>query len=87
MIEDDPKLTWLKRRKLRREFARIGREGVRDKLQGGGYGMALRRDAAREWLREREADDEWVKHRTLDAAAIAAIIAIITLLVALGIIK
>ena len=41
--------------KLRREFKHIGREGVRDKIQSGDYGMGSRRGFALGWLRDQEA--------------------------------
>jgi len=86
MIEDE-KLTAREKRKLRREFSQLGRDSVRYNLQIGGYGVAQRRELALDWLREQEQEDDKVKRWTLDAAVIAAAISVITLLVALGVIK
>lgn len=86
MIEEDP-LTARWKRKLRREFKRLGRGGVRDKLHSGGYGVASRADLARQWLREQEEAGDRLARLTLDAAVIAAAIGVILLLVMLGIIK
>ena len=86
MIEDK-KLTAREKRKLRREFSQLGRDSVRYNLQIGGYGVAQRRELALDWLREQEQEDDKVKRWTLDAAVIAAAISVITLLVALGVIK
>ena len=86
MIEDE-KLTAREKRKLRREFSQLGRDSVRYNLQIGGYGVAQRRELALDWLREQEQEYDKIKRWTLDAAAIAAAISVITLLVALGVIK
>jgi hypothetical protein len=86
MIEDE-KLTAREKRKLRREFSRLGRESVRYKLQAGGYGVEQGRELALQWLREQEREDEKIRRWTLDAAVVAAAIAAITLLVVLGVIK
>jgi hypothetical protein len=86
MIED-PTLTARDKRKLRREFKHIGREGVRDKIQSGDYGMGSRRGFALGWLRDQEAEDDRIKRWTLDAAVIAAAVAVISLLVMLGVIR
>jgi len=86
MIEDE-KLTAREKRKLRREFSQLGRDSVRYNLQIGAYGVAQRRELALDWLREQEQEDDKVKRWTLDAAVIAAAISVITLLVALGVIK
>ena len=86
MIEDE-KLTAREKRKLRREFSQLGRDSVCYNLQIGGYGVAQRRELALDWLREQEQEDDKVKRWTLDAAVIAAAISVITLLVALGVIK
>jgi len=86
MIEDE-ELTGRWKRKLRREFRQLGRESVRYKLQAGGYGMAQRREVALQWLREQEAANDNIKRWTLDAAVVAAAVAVITLLVVLGVIK
>jgi hypothetical protein len=86
MIEDE-KLTAREKRKLRREFSQLGRDSVRYNLQIGGYGVAQRRELALDWLREQEQEDDKIKRWTLDAAVIAAAISVITLLVALGVIK
>ena len=84
---DDAKLTFRDKRDLRRDFKRLGREGVRDKLHSGGYGVGPRSDFARTWLCAQEAEDDKIKLWTLDAAVIAAAVSVITLLVMLGIIK
>jgi hypothetical protein len=81
------KLTAREKRKLRREFNNLGRDSVRYMLQAGGFGVAQERELALKWLREQEAEDDKIKRWTLDAAVIAAAISIITLLVALGVIK
>ena len=86
MIEDE-KLTAREKRKLRREFSQLGRDSVRYNLQIGAYGVAQRRELALDWLREQEQEDDKIKRWTLDAAVIAAAISVITLLVALGVIK
>jgi len=86
MIEDE-KLTAREKRKLRREFSQLGRDSVRYNLQIGAYGVKQRRELALDWLREQEQEDDKVKRWTLDAAVIAAAISVITLLVALGVIK
>ena len=86
MIEDK-KLTAREKRKLRREFSQLGRDSVRYNLQIGAYGVKQRRELALDWLREQEQEDDKVKRWTLDAAVIAAAISVITLLVALGVIK
>ena len=86
MIEEDP-LTARWKRKLRREFKRLGREAVWEKLHAGAYGVRSRADLAKEWLREQEAAEEWRARLTLDAAVVAAAVGVIGLLVMLGIIK
>ena len=86
MIEDE-KLTAREKRKLRREFSQLGRDSVRYNVQIGGYGVAQRRELALDWLREQEQEYDKIKRWTLDAAVIAAAISVITLLVALGVIK
>jgi hypothetical protein len=60
---------------------------VRYNLQVGGYGVAQRRDLAFEWLRKQEAEADKIRRWTLDAAVIAAAVAVITLLATLGVIK
>ena len=86
MIEDE-KLTAREKRKLRRELSQLGRDSVRYNLQIGGYGVAQGRELALDWLRQQEQEDDKIKRWTLDAAVIAAAISVITLLVALGVIK
>jgi hypothetical protein len=83
MVEDE-KLTVREKRKLRTEFSQLGRDSVRYNVQIGGYGVAQRRELALEWLREQEDEDDKIKRWTLDAAVIAAAIAVITLLATLG---
>src|SRR5690349_7721587 len=83
MIEDE-KLSRREKRKLRREFSRLGRESVRYKLPAGGYGVEQSRELALQWLREQEAEEDKIKRWTLDAAVIAAVISVITLLIMLG---
>jgi hypothetical protein len=87
MLEDDRKLTWREKRKLRSQFKLFGRESVRHKLNHGGYGEGQRRDYALQWLREQEVEADRVTRRTLDAAVIAAAVAVISLLVMLGVIR
>ena len=84
---EDEKLTGREKRKLRKEFSQLGRDSVRYNVQIGGYGVAQRRELALDWLREQEQEDDKIKRWTLDAAVIAAAISVITLLVALGVIK
>jgi hypothetical protein len=86
-MSEDEKLTARESRKLRREFSQLGRDGVRYNLQLGGYGVAQRRELAVEWLREQEEEADKIRRWTLDAAVIAAAVAVITLLATLGIIK
>jgi hypothetical protein len=81
------KLTAREKRKLPREFNRIGRDSVRYMLQAGGFGVAQERELALQWLREQEAEADKIRRWTLDAAMIAAAVSVITLLVALGVIK
>jgi hypothetical protein len=75
------------KRKLRKEFSQLGRDSVRYNVQIGGYGVAQRRELPLEWLREQEDEDDKIKRWTLDAAVMTAVISVITLLVALGVIK
>jgi hypothetical protein len=86
-MNDDTRLAWRDKRKLRREFEQLGRESVRRKLHNGGYGVSQRADLALTWLSEQEAEDDRIKRWTLDAAVIAAAVSVITLLATLGIIK
>jgi len=86
MVEDE-KLTAREKRKLRREFSQLGRDSVRYNVQIGGYGVVQRRELALDWLREQEEEDAKIKRWTLDAAVVAAAVSVITLLVALGVIK
>jgi hypothetical protein len=81
------KLTAREKRRLRREFNSLGRDSVRYMLQAGGFGVAQERELALRWLREQEAEDDKIRRWTLDAAVIAAAVAVITLLVMLGVIK
>ena len=86
MVEDE-KLTAREKRKLRREFSQLGRDSVRYNLQIGAYGAVQRRELALDWLREQEEEDAKIKRWTLDAAVVAAAVSVITVLVALGVIK
>jgi len=86
MVEDE-RLTAREKRKLRREFSQLGRDSVRYNVQIGGYGAVQRRELALDWLREQEEEDAKIRRWTLDAAVVAAAVSVITLLVALGIIK
>jgi len=86
-MSEGEKLTAREKRKLLREFSELGRDSVRYNLQVGGYGVAQRRDLACEWLREQEAEADKIRRWTLDAAVIAAAVAVITLLATLGVIK
>jgi hypothetical protein len=85
--QEGEKLIARERRKLRREFSQLGRDSVRYNLQIGGYGVAQRRELALDWLREQEEQVDKIRRWTLDAAVIAATVAVITLLATLGVIK
>ena len=86
-MSEEERLTARERRKLLREFSELGRDAVRYNLQVGAYGVAQRRDLAFDWLREQEDKADKLRRWTLYAAVIAAVVAVITLLAALGIIK
>lgn len=79
--------------KWRAEFESIGREAVRLAIaRGQGFVPARKRELAVLWLREKELEAEkreraaaWYAKWTLDAAIAAAVLAAISILVALGI--
>jgi hypothetical protein len=92
---EPPALTDKEIAKWRAEFESIGREAVRLAIaRGQGFVPARKRELAILWLREKELEAEkrelaaaWYAKWTLDAAIAAAVLAAISILVALGIVR
>jgi predicted membrane-bound mannosyltransferase len=83
------KLTAKEEAKLRAQFAKDGREAVRQKLYVGAYSLTREGEAAARWLREKEIEQEARERKLLeyakwtwDAALAAAVLAAIAVVVA-----
>jgi hypothetical protein len=83
------KLTAKEEAKLRAQFAKDGREAVRQKLYVGAYSLTREGDAAARWLRQKEIEQEARERKLLgytkwawDAALAAALLAAVAVVLA-----
>jgi hypothetical protein len=83
------KLTAKEEAKLRAQFAKDGREAVRQKLYVGAYSLTREGDAAARWLRQKEIEQEARERKLLgytkwawDAALAAAVLAAVAVVLA-----
>lgn len=83
------KLTAKEEAKLRAQFAKDGREAIRQKLYIGAYSLTREGEAAARWLRQKEIEQEARERKLLgyskwtwDAALAAAVLAAIAVVLA-----